>query len=272
MIRTVADLFERWPAVAPSLGDRGADTIAHTIEMAAPFLRSFGRRRLDTLTVIEVAAWAARFTWNARYARTMLSDAVKLGALEVSPFVGVRVPKGAGRGEHVPSTAEVLALADEGERHGLRVMTLVAYSSGGRVGALAGLQAASVGEGRVSLARKGRPGVYPALLREPGRSALVEVMPHVGRVFSKPGGGAWDRKSVSRCWVLMRRELGLPESCTFHGLRKAFATALIDEGKSWADVAFALDHVDALERPNIDLVQRTYGRPSREAALARLAA
>lgn len=270
-MRTVSDLFAAWPAAAPGLGERSAETIARTVQMAGPFERTFGRRLLDGLEPVEVAAWAARFPARARYARVILADAVVLGAVAASPFVGVRVKRPAGRGEYVPTLEEVLALAAAGERFGLEVFTLVAACSGARLGALAELQARDVGE-HLSLKRKGKTGTYPAIVLAPARAALEEVVPQVGRVFSKPGGAAWDRKSVSRVWVKMRGEVGLPASCTFHSTRKAFATRLLDEGKSMMDVAFALDHVDAQGRPNVELVQRVYGRPSRSEALARLVA
>lgn len=275
-MRTVADLFEAWPAAAPGLGDRSAETIARTLQMAAPFEHTFGRRRLEGLEPVEVAAWAARFPARARYARVILADAVVLRAVPASPFVGVRVKRPKGRGEYVPTWEEVLALAAAGERYGLEVFTLVAACSGARLSALADLRARDVRCGRLTLARKGKDGAYPAIVLEPGREMLEEIVPRlahpISRVFRKPGGKPWDRKSVSRVWVKMRGEVGLPASCTFHSTRKAFATRLLDEGKSMMDVAFALDHVDAQGRPNVELVQKIYGRPSRDEALARLVA
>lgn len=272
MIRTVAELFETWPSVAAGLGDRDDDTITHTLGMARPFRVSFGRRLLVSLETAEIARWAVRWSSNARYARTMLNDAVKLGALEVSPFVGVRIPGGEGRGEFVPSWAEAMSLAAAAERHGLGGMTLLACCSGARLGALAGLQAADVdlAAGRVQLARKGRPGRYAGVVLAEARGL---VLPQVGLVFTTPARRRpWTRASVSKAWVKIRAEVRLPSSCTFHSTRKAFATRLLDEGASMMDVAFALDHVDDSGRPRTEEVERVYGKPSREAALARLAA
>lgn len=275
---TVTDLFMAWPAAAPALGARSEETVRHTIEMARSFERMFGRRQLADLAPMEVAAWAAKHPAHARYARTIVGDAVAMGLLDASPFLGVRVARPAGRGEHVPSLEEVKALAEEGERFGLRAFTMVAASSGARLSALAGLQREDVALGpkpgalTLMLKRKGHEGVYPALLLRPGADELMVVAPERGRVFGTARGHRWDRRSVSRCWVQMRESVGLPPACTFHALRKSFATRLLDEGHSMMDVAFAMDHVDALGRPNVELVQRVYGRPDRGAALARLAA
>jgi integrase len=275
--RTVNELVELWPTVAAGLGDRDQDTIAHTLGMARRFERSFGRRLLETLTTPEMASWAVRWPSHARYARTLLNDAVKLGALAASPFDGVTIPRVDGREEYVPTWAEAMALVDAGWRVGLGGMPLLAACTGGRVGALCKLQVAELdlAGGRVELKRKGRKGTYTGLVVEPARSSarLAAALPDVGLAFTTPTlGREWNRQSVSKKWVLARREVGLPEGCTFHALRKAFATHLLDQGKSRADVAFALDHVDATGRPQTEQVDRVYGRPSREAALARLEA
>jgi integrase len=274
----VRDLFAQWPAAAPSLAQRTEETIVRTAEMAAPFARAFGGRELESLQVLEVAAWASKHPARARYARVILADAVTMGLLPASPFTGVRVRRPEGRGSYFPSTEEILALAAAGERYGLGAFTMTAAFSGGRLSALAELSRPYVDrgptDGTLLLKLRCKPvsrGYYQALLLEEGVAVLEEYMRGPGRVFKTARGFRWDRKSVSRCWVLMRREVGLPESCTFHATRRHYATLLLNRGKSMMDVAFALDHVDADGRPNIDLVQRIYGRPDRSLALERLA-
>jgi integrase len=271
--RTVEELLGLWPTVAAGLGDRDEQTIAHTVSMLKPFRRSFGRRLLASLETGELARWVGRHRAHGRYVRTLLNDAVKLGALEASPFVGVRIPRARGRGEYVPSWAEAMALAEAGREAGLGDMVLLACCSGARLGALIDLQAANVdllAVGRIRLARKGRPGTYEGVVLEPARSLSL---PAVGRVFTTPElRRPWTRQSVSKRWAVARAAVGLPEACTFHATRKAFATELLNRGASMMDVAFALDHVDDSGRPRTEEVERVYGRPSREAALARLEA
>lgn len=279
---TVQEWFEQtWPQAVRGLG-RGTspDSIAHTLKLARPFVARFGRWHIETLVdhVVECATWAQQHPGNARYARTVLSDAVLLGVLPVSPLAAVRVkhPAPTGRGDFFPSREHVDALAAAGERWGLREWVLVGAWSGARLSALAGLRARDVEPRgavmRLQLACKGRPGKYPAPLLAPGADALAMVLPRTGLVFRRPKGGAWDVRSVSERWVKMRREVGLPEECTSHSLRRFFATYLLDQGATELDVALALDHVYADGRPNPELVRRIYGRPSREEALDRIEA
>jgi integrase len=283
-MRTVHDWFEAWPRVAPALRSRSGETIGHTRTLAGSFERRFGRRLLDGFehAGAECLAWAAQYPQHVRYARTILSDAVLAGVLSASPLRGARYAPRAHRGEYVPDMDEVLALAEEGERFGMRELVLVAACSGGRLSALAALEAGDIalavdqaGLLRLQLARKRHVGRYPALVLQPGAQELMWLQDGAegrqGRVFSRAGDRAWCRRSVSRAFVQMRATVGLPGSCTFHALRKTYATRLLDMGMSDMDVAFALDHVDALGRPNPEQVRLVYGRPSRDEALARIA-
>jgi len=222
--RTVNELFAVWPQLAPGLGQREPATIAHTAMMARPFRRSFGRRLLSSLETGEVARWASRYRGAARYAKTILNDAVVIGALERSPFEGVRVRRPAGRGEYVPSWEEAMALAEAGREAGLGDMVLLACCSGARLGALMKLRAPDLDDrlaaGRILLKRKGRPGRYEGVVLEPARAIEYPR----GLVFRTPKRGRpWTRQSVSKRWSVARAAVGLPEACTFHATRKAFA-------------------------------------------------
>jgi integrase len=277
---TVREWFEEvWPRSVRGLG-RGTsrETIKHTLEMARPFVRRFGGLELATLCehVVECSVWAQAHPTNVRYARTVVADAVLLGKLPASPLGEVRVKHGpgTGRGEFFPTLEEVNALADAGEKWGLREWVLTGAWSGARLTAMALLDVpdvtASNGLLRLQLRRKRRSGKYPAVLLQPGADALAAVLPARGAVFRRPKGGRWDRHSISERWVKMRREVGLPEACTSHCLRRFYATKLLDMGVSYSDAAMALDHLDKRGRPNIELVQRVYGKPSPEEALERI--
>lgn len=277
---TVEDLFEQWPSLAAGVRERSEETIERTARLARPFLVTFRRRLLVEFAetgAADVARWAVKHKANARYARTIMADAVLLGLIPLSPFAGVRNLEARSGRDFIPTREQVGALAEVGRGHELRVWVMTAAFSGGRLSALAGLRTRDIerldnGAWRLHLARKGRPGKYPAPLLPAGRIALGEWLPQRADalIFRRPGGGPWDVKSISRCWVKMRRELGLPEECTSHCLRKFYATHLVDLGVSFEDVAIALDHVDERGRPNTEHVRAIYSLPDRDAALARV--
>jgi integrase len=280
MIRTVEDLFVAWPAAASGLRRRTDTTIEHTLKMARPFRATFGRRVLADLEPVEMARWAAKHRAQVRYVKTILADAMLMGVLSASPMAEAASYRVTSGRDFIPTREQVDALAVAGERYGLREWVHVASSSGARLTALAALTKRRVLPGpspdvmELRLPRKGRAGLYPAVLLQPGVTELAYAMGTAsgrGPIFRRPGGDPWDVRTISERWVKMRRSLGLPEECTSHCLRKFYATRLLDQGVSYADTAIALDHVDAQGRPNIDLVQSVYGRPDRAAALARIA-
>lgn len=281
MIRTVEELFSAWPAAAAGIRARSQATIEHTLKMADPFRVAFGRRVLVDFARDGgpgVARWAGKHPGSGRYARTIMADAVLLGLVDRSPFTGVGGLQRPSTRDFIPTQEQVLALSDAGERYGLMEWVMVAAYSGARLSALAALTAGKVEitggtTWRLHLKRKRRPGTYQAVLLPRGVFVLGLVLPERSRdlVFRRPKGGAWDIKSISRCWVKMRREFGLPEECTSHCLRKFYATTLVDRGVSFEDVAIALDHVDDRGRPNTEHVRSIYSRPDRDAALARVA-
>ena len=110
---------------------------------------------------------------------------------------------------------------------------------------------------------KGDKARVSVLLAE-GHSA---VLGREGLLFRREQGAAWNRKEVSKRWVVARRRLGLGEEITFHTLRHLHATMLLDRGASVLDVALQLGHSD-----NGELVRSTYGHPDAGAALDRIAA
>lgn len=272
----LGEFVASWPEAAPALGARTPETIRHTAEMVQGFERRFGRQELGVLSAVECASWAARNGPQVRYVRTVLNDAVKLGLLERSPLEGVRGRGGVQRGEYVPEWGEVLELAGAGERWGIGGLVLAAADSGMRVGEIARVVRDDVVVGPspgTLLANVVGKGEKPrtVVVLEAGARAMMETGVEVGLLFRTPRGFRWDRKSVSRVFVKARRVAGLPESCTFHSLRKHHATKLLNMGNSDLDVAVQLGHFDAAGRPDADLVRRVYGRPDHGLALERIA-
>jgi integrase len=202
-----------------------------------------------------------------------------MGVIASSPFAGVSVRPPASSREFIPTREEVLALADVGAAYGLLAWVHVQANCGARAGAMMRLVAGDVewsagaDTWRVHLKRKGRPGKYTTVLLSGGVDALSQVLPARPRdlVFRRPKGGAWDNRSLSRVWIKMRDELGLPEDCTPHCLRRYYASTLVDLGVPWDDVAICLDHVDAKGRPNTEMTRRLYALPDRDTTLARVA-
>ncbi len=275
---TVAAFWERWASL--NLRPRQPDTITHTLQMTRSFRRQFKQRTLESLTEDDIRAYAAEHPASVKYLKAILSDAVLAGLIDVSPAAGVPIPRSQPR-TFVPSMDEVMALADAAPEH-FRPLVIVAACSGGRLSALANLQASDVEHGpepgtmTLHLKRKRHEDTYPAVLIAPGVAWMEGLwsLQRGGVVFDRrpPTLTRWDRSTVAREMTRARRHAGLPEEFTFHALRKRYASTLLDMGVSDMDVAIGLDHVDMLGRPNPELVRRIYGRPQRGPALERIAA
>lgn len=177
-------------------------------------------------------------------------------------------------GRAFPSEEQVLQLAEAAPTRHFRAYVLVAAFSGLRLFEVAALDTSCVhvlegGRCRLEVL-SGKGGYYgESALFEPGISALLEQMEQVtrpdGRIFSTPTGARWDRKSVSKVWVKMRDRLEMP--FTFHTLRHAHATWLLDQGVSELDVSLQLRH-----RDHGELVRKVYGHPKARLALDRIEA
>lgn len=276
----VAELFNKWAAAAPGLRSRTRDTITHTLAMSRNFMLLYAACEADELDPVEMAAWGARNQANVRYVKTVLGDCALLGLIARSPLAEASSFTRSSSRDFIPTREQVDALAAAGEKYGMREYVLTGAFCGGRLSALAGLAPRNVFAGpsdgvlKVLLKRKGRPGYYPTLLLAdavPTFQALMRERRRTEPVLLRPSGKPWTIKSVSERWVQMRGELRLPEACTSHCLRKFYATHLLDLGVSRQDVALLLDHVDQFERPNTEQIERVYGRPSRDAALERVA-
>jgi integrase len=102
---------------------------------------------------------------------------------------------------------------------------------------------------------------------DPLRAYVHAHRPAPGRVILRnQAGNPFTRKVVNRAWVKARGELEV----TFHALRKAHATWLLDHGASDLDVAIQLRHIDREGRPDPELVRSVYGFPAVDQALNRI--
>ena len=234
---SVAAWFGEWPRLAAARRPRSRETMDRTLKLAAPFRARFGGVMLSSLTRGDVAAWALAHPANARYARTILADAVWAGKLDVSPFEGVRVPRGSGSAGVALSEADVRALCASAIDPHLRLLIQVCAYSGLRLSEALALEARDL-DGDVVHVRDGKGGREGhAILFEPALSALQHCGVRAGRVF--PAG--WDRHSVNRMWRLLRARAGIVTP-RFHDLRHFHATWLLARGVNRADVAAQLRH------------------------------
>lgn len=231
---SVADWFAGWPLLAAARRGRSEETIAHTARLAAPFVDAFGSWKLVSVSRGDAAAWAMRHSSHARYARTILADAVWAGRLDTSPLDGVRLGSSSTPAVRLEA-ADVDRIAGAGCAQ-LRVLVLVAAYSGLRLSEALALEARDLVDDvlHVRCGKGGKAG--HSVLFEPGLSVLRAVLPDVGRVFP-PG---WERKGVNRRWRAACETAGV--SARFHDLRHFHATMLLERGLARADVAAQLRH------------------------------
>jgi integrase len=263
---TVAAWFEQWPRVADVLGTRSQKTIEHTLNMASPFAEEFGDMTWEELGRQRLVFWAASHQGTIRWARTILQDAVTAGLVDTNPLQGIRQPRSTFK--VTPPTAEEVALLAD-HAGALGPMVLCAAYSGLRAAELRALQGVDLwvaddelGRIYVRDGKGGKPRV--SLLFEPGLSAALESKgDRVSYVFRRRYR-AWDSNAMKHAWLRARAEVGL--TTRFHDLRHFHATWLLDRGATADDVAVQLGHSSPA------LIYSTYGHPSREKALGRLAA
>jgi integrase len=275
---TVSEWHARWPRYARRAGTRSAETIRRTHERSRLFAEMFGDREIDRLDPDALATWFARHPDKHRYVKTVLNDAVVAGRADRNPVLEVRVKARRYCEHYIPSEPEVRAVA--GAMGELRNFTLLAAFSGLRVSEVCALEAGDVLQGsrlRVRDGKGGRSRVVVLFCPE-----IVQQAPQTGCLFLRERTTRtgwlvrrslepWTGRAVAHRWARARSDVGLPDACRFHDLRRFHATWLLDRGASDLDVAVQLGHLDANGVPNAELVRRVYGRPSVDAALERLA-
>lgn len=265
----VAELAEQRDVLFPR---PSGDTMVHNALMVRPFVRSFGRRRLDGLEVLELRRWALSHPSHARYARALLSDAVLAGALTSNPMIGMRLPSVSRERSFQPELEDVdrlVSIADELGGEAFGAMVLAVAFSGMRSFQMASLDVPdvrSLGVPRRACvcAMKGEPG-REVVVAAPCRERLSEVLSGraYGPAFRPPRARRWSRSSLSRAWAPVQEAFGRP--VRFHALRGFFATWLLDRGATPMDVAMTL-HGHA----NARTLMRYYARPGAGAALDRI--
>lgn len=266
--QTVATWFASWPVIAHARRSRSEQTVINTVGMARSFVQRFGRQQMAALDRVSLIEWSLEHPGAVRYARTILADAVWAGLIPQNPLTGV-ISLSSDLRVDPPTEVDVERMIVRAPAFGLPgAMVGVAAYSGLRLSEVAALEPSDVLTTKTQtrlLVRAGKAGRRRTSLLF--RREFAEEIPFRRRVSRR----AWDRKSVNRCWVKLREDVGLPE-VRFHDLRHFHATWLLDRGASDLDVAVQLGHVDSRGRPNPELVRDRYGHPSLEAALTRLEA
>lgn len=231
---TVAEWFDGWALLAAARRSRSADTISRTRKLAQGFVERFGSWKLASVSRGEAAAWAMQHPGTARYARTILQDAVWAGRLDVSPLEGVRLP-GAGSPAVRLGEDEIRRLVGN-LGSDMSALVLICAYSGLRLSEALALETRDL-DGDVLHVRCGKGGKEGhAILFEPGRNTFLQHAPMVGRLFAP----SWDRFRVNKRWRAACDVAGV--RARFHDLRHFHATWLLERGVAREDVAAQLRH------------------------------
>jgi integrase len=243
--------------------------------MRTRVLPAFGDRSLALITSTDIKAWIPDLTAAGLAASTVrkcyqlvsrvLEEATHSGLIAVSPCRRVRLPTDE-RPEPVLLTPEQVEALADAIKPRYRSLVLIAAYTGLRWGELAGLRLPRVDflRRRIHVAEilteiDGRHTFGPpktkrsrAAVSMPG--FLVEVLAaHVAEypdpdrdrllVFTSDDGTALRRSNFrQRVWIPAIRDAGLPHRATFHSLRHATASWLIDAGANPLEVAEKLRH------------------------------
>lgn len=278
------ELVEAWPKRWPR-PTVGSTKNSHS--QVKPFARFFAGVEVDEITREGFRRFALEHPGNARYARTMLYDALDAGIVDTNVAAGVKIPKSRGK-ISPPNEDDVRRLAEQAKRIGLHqfaAMILVSAYTGLREGEARALAIPDLNFDH-------RPGVdYPARIEvrhsinrqeqlvRPKTASSEGVCAVLGparngdlfREWKSPNRDetpvrprrifAFTRSTRQSLWDRVREETGT--ACRWHDLRHFCATWLLDQGATVDDVALQL-------RCSVDEVRKTYGHPDRETALSRL--
>jgi len=172
----------------------------------------------------------------------------------------VRGPKAPRKMPRYLTASEVELLLGQAFPAGLagdrdRAILEVLYSTGARVGEIAGLRVADLdldegtarlfGKGSVErLSLLGGPAVDALQRWLPGRKALLRdrQKDDPGAVFLNLQGGALSSRWLFEVVLRKARAAGIPRRLTPHGLRHSFATHLLDRGADLRTVQELLGH------------------------------
>lgn len=289
-------LVEEWPTrwPRPTIG-----STKNSHSQVKHFARYFAGCEVDTITRDEFRRFALENPGAARYARTMLYDALDAGIVTENVGAGVKIP--ARRRDRItpPSEAEVwkLVVAARGldqkvtgtspHRNGQAFASwiVVAAFTGLREGEQRALalddlitdhDLGGVRRGKVEFSiNREEELVQPKTPASKASFAFLgasadAITAHINRasvVHSLTTVRSrrifyLTRAERQKRWEMTRYEAGL-DHVRWHDLRHFCATWLLDQGATMDDVALQL-------RCSVDEIRRTYGHPDREAALSRL--
>lgn len=275
----------RWPRPDLRSNERHATAVAR-------FGETFKYRPIDSLRPEECRFFAEANPGHVRYLITMFNDAIGDGLLpkDANPFVGLRIHAKGGtkKPARVPTVDELTAL--EVAAHGTILRDALPFSAytGVRLGecrafSLDDLDSATLGQQVADRARVDWQLTSDERLKIPkkesrrrimlpskARKALVDRAEQLlyrdtpgfnGTRADRPRYWSITAGQWSTAWTGIKKEAGI--TLRWHDLRHHAATWLLDHGALVTDVAVQLG-CSVLE------VERTYGHPDPEKALARL--
>lgn len=269
---TVGLWLRSWAEWFP--GERVDSTAVHDAYMLEPFIREHGERPLQAVTRLDAQAWALGHRSQVRYLRRVWRLALLAGLVDVNVWEIVELPRAQGRPVVVPSLEQLDAIiARAGARGGwwaeFADLIETAAFTGARLGGMASLgrSAVDLGARRVILLEKGSKRRRVALTPRSEAALRRQLERRYGPlVFVSEQGRALHRNRVGECWREVRGDF----AGTFHSLKHFAATWLLSLGVDERDIAVQLGHTDAAGRPYVRLVQRVYGHPDNDDALARV--
>lgn len=105
---TIEEFAERWLNAyhGPSTNRPEPKTRKHNEYAINLFVRQHGKLRLNQFRQADARDFAGEYAWRAKVVAAMFEDAIRDGKITYNPFQGVRKPKGHGRKNIDPLTAD----------------------------------------------------------------------------------------------------------------------------------------------------------------------
>lgn len=257
-----------------------------------PFIRKYGKRRMDSITPIEAQKWALKcgqLTYEClksawRYAVQMQIVPLNVWLFVVRPKRTKPLP-GPPSEEQLQNILLECSVREPWFQYPFANLIEVAAYSGAREGGLIGLRRSHVDleAKRMIVTEKGskqRAVVLAGLSweamarqfewrdQQEWRGPLGGADPYVFTYYGvyTPRVKALKRNQIQISW----REIRGDYPHGFHGLRHYCATWMEKEGVAPLDIAIQLGHVDSLGRPYERVVRRVYSHPDHSEALQRV--
>jgi site-specific recombinase XerD len=209
--------------------------------LGEPEVRAFLLHEIEVRGVepnsTRVAVAALKFLYNVTLSR---------------PEVVVRIPfpKSPKRLPDVPSAEDVLALIDAAPSTMTRALLMLGYGSGLRISEACSVCASHVDSQRKVLKVAGGKGakdrltLLPTPLLEALRQLWRETRPPGEWLFPGPKGRPLSKTAVTRRFKEALAAAGVKRKMTFHSLRHAFATHLLEGGVDVVTIQALLGHAN----------------------------